>query len=68
MRDLERDEIDEDFCIGVKRFGIGGDVAPKFSKCRRCLRMTWDENSRKINLGFFNFNNEKKLKKIFKVF
>ena len=39
MRDLERDEIDEDFCIGVKRFGIG-DVAPKFSVCRRCLRMT----------------------------
>ena len=39
-RDLERDEIDEEFCIGVKGFGIGGDAAPKFSECRRCLRRT----------------------------
>ena len=45
-RDLERDEIDEEFCIGVKGFGIGGDVAPKFSECRRCLRMTRAESSR----------------------
>lgn len=49
--DLERDEVDEEFGIGVEGLGIGGDISPELFQCGRCLRRSRVQRSSRIVNG-----------------